>query len=97
VCDDDLLAAGAYKAAHKCRLTIPNEISITGFCDIELARVLEPELTTVHIPAKEVGTQAAQLLVDWIEHECQPEVGQVVNLPLVVRASTAPPRESSGD
>ena len=88
-CDDDLLATGVCKAARERRLPIPRQLSVTGFCDIELARVLEPELTTVHIPAEAIGSQAVRLLGDWIEHERQPEEHPTVELALVVRQSTA--------
>lgn len=91
VCDDDLLAAGAYRAARQRGLAVPRQLSITGFSDIELARVLEPELTTVHIPAKAIGARAARLLVDWIEHERLPDMAPKVELSLVVRGSTAQP------
>jgi len=47
LCDDDLLAGGAYKAARGLGLRIPSDLSVVGFDDIDLARILEPELTTV--------------------------------------------------
>ena len=90
LCDDDLLAAGVYKAAHARGLRIPHDLSVTGFCDIQLCRMLEPELTTVHIPAETIGKRAVQLLVDWIERERKPGAQPAIELSLVVRGSTTP-------
>lgn len=67
MCGNDVLAAGAIKQAHKMGIRIPEDISITGFDDIELAKVIEPELTTVHVPHKTMGRLAAQLLLKKIE------------------------------
>ncbi len=48
------------------KLRVPEDISITGFDDIELAQVVEPNLTTVHVPHRKMGRKAAQTLVDMI-------------------------------
>lgn len=89
VCDDDLLAAGVYRAARQRNLRIPRDLSVTGFCDIELARELDPELTTVHIPAETIGAEAARLLIAWIEHGHQPASSAIIQLHFVERGSTA--------
>lgn len=67
MCGNDVLAAGAIKQAHKMGIKVPEDISITGFDDIELANVIEPELTTVHVPHKTMGRLAAQILLKKIE------------------------------
>ncbi|WP_207393990.1 LacI family DNA-binding transcriptional regulator [Actinomadura formosensis] len=90
VCDDDLIAAGAYKAARALGLDVPADLSVTGFDDVLLATALEPELTTVRLPAEELGAQGMTALLDLLAgHRPAPRV-----LPgeLVVRDSTAPPR-----
>lgn len=66
MCGNDVLAAGAVKMAHKMKLNVPKDISVTGFDDIELASVIEPELTTVHVPHKTMGKMAAQNLLKQI-------------------------------
>lgn len=63
MCGNDVLAAGAIKQAHKMGLAVPGNISITGFDDIELASVMEPEMTTVHVPHKTMGRMAAEILL----------------------------------
>ena len=44
-------------------LRVPEDISIVGFDDIELATVIEPNLTTVHVPHRRMGQAGAQLLL----------------------------------
>jgi LacI family transcriptional regulator len=63
VCDDDLLAAGALKAARRLGLRVPQDISVTGFDDLPLATAVEPELTTVRLPAADAGAAAMNALL----------------------------------
>ena len=67
MCGNDVLAAGAVKQAHEMNLKIPDDISITGFDNIELASVIEPALTTVHVRHKRMGMVAAQVLLKQVE------------------------------
>jgi LacI family transcriptional regulator len=90
LCDDDLMAAGAYKAVRDVGLDIPGDVSVTGFDDIMLAQALEPELTTVRLPAEALGERAMTALVEMLDGHrprYRPLTGD-----LVVRGSTAPPR-----
>jgi len=63
ICGNDVLAAGAMVAARRAGLRVPADISITGFDDIGLAAVVDPGLTTVHVPQFEMGRAAARLLL----------------------------------
>ncbi|GAA4638740.1 LacI family DNA-binding transcriptional regulator [Actinoallomurus vinaceus] len=92
VCDDDLIAAGAYKAARALGLDIPGDLSVTGFDDVLLATALEPELTTVRLPAERLGATAMTALLELLDGR-RPSG---VSLPgeLVVRASTGPPAQA---
>lgn len=93
-CDDDLFAIGAYKAAHDLRLRIPADLSIVGFDDIEAAQYVEPELTTVAIPADLMGGRAVEALIELLESPTgSVQHGHLDRLPLqlIVRGSTAPP------
>lgn len=67
MCGNDVLAAGAIKQAYKMGLNVPDDISITGFDDIELASVIQPALTTVHVPHKTMGRMAAEILLKKME------------------------------
>ncbi len=73
MCGNDVLAAGAVKMAHKMGLNVPKNVSITGFDDIELASVIEPELTTVHVPHRTMGKIAAKILLKQINDKSHHE------------------------
>jgi Transcriptional regulators len=62
-CSNDLVAAGALKVCSLEKVEVPHEMSIVGCDDIELASLLIPSLTTVAIPARELGARAARLLL----------------------------------
>lgn len=63
ICGNDVLAAGAIAEAKRLGLVVPDDISIVGFDDIELARVVDPKLTTVHVPHRQMGHAAAKVLL----------------------------------
>jgi LacI family transcriptional regulator len=65
-CGNDVLAAGALRRAHELKIFVPDDVSIVGFDDIELAQVVHPALTTVHVPHREMGRRAARVLVDLV-------------------------------
>jgi LacI family repressor for deo operon, udp, cdd, tsx, nupC, and nupG len=92
VCDDDKLAAGAYKAARRLGLRIPEDVSVTGLDDLALATALDPELTTVRLDAELFGERGMEALLAVLEGRA-PEAGDIP-VELVVRGSTAPPSPS---
>jgi LacI family transcriptional regulator len=73
ICGNDVLAAGALTAARRLGLSVPGDVSVTGFDNIDLAHAVDPELTTVHVPHRRMGQQAARLLLAL----CSGEVGTV--------------------
>ncbi|MFB7559919.1 LacI family DNA-binding transcriptional regulator [Streptomyces brevispora] len=89
ICDDDILAAGACKAARRLGLRVPDDLSVTGFDDLALATAVEPELTTVQLPAEQVGERGMSALLAVLEGG----TAETGSLPvrLVVRGSSAPP------
>ncbi|WP_326583967.1 LacI family transcriptional regulator [Streptomyces sp. NBC_00481] len=89
VCDDDKLAAGAYKAARRLGLRIPEDVSVTGLDDLALATALDPELTTVRLDAELFGERGMEALLAVLEGRT-PAQGDIP-VELVVRGSTAPP------
>lgn len=89
VCDDDKLAAGAYKAARRLGLRIPDDLSITGLDDLALATAIDPELTTVRLDAELFGEHGMRALLAVLDGRV-PEEGDIP-VELVVRGSTAPP------
>jgi len=65
---NDVIAYGVLKAAKDMGLSIPKEISIAGFDDDFASRYLNPQLTTVSVPAPMLGAKAAQLLIDQLNN-----------------------------
>ncbi len=63
ICGNDVLGVGAIQAAQASGLKVPDDVSVIGFDDIELARVVEPGLTTIHVPHREMGSMAARSLL----------------------------------
>ncbi|MFF5026620.1 LacI family DNA-binding transcriptional regulator [Streptomyces collinus] len=87
VCDDDKLAAGAYKAIRRLGLRVPDDISVTGLDDLALATALDPELTTVRLDAERFGERGMEALLAVLDGR-DPE-GEDIPVELVVRGSTA--------
>jgi LacI family transcriptional regulator len=90
ICTNDYLATGALIEAKAAGLRVPQDISITGFDDVELARHADPPLTTVHVPAAEMGRTVAQHIIDTLGG-LEPEIPSPLEAQLVLRESTAPP------
>ncbi|MEU0694225.1 LacI family DNA-binding transcriptional regulator [Streptomyces niveus] len=89
ICDSDVLAAGAVKAVRKLGLRVPDDVSVTGMDDLALATAVEPELTTVRLPAERVGEHGMSALLAILDGR-EPE-NTVLPVSLVIRGSTAPP------
>ena len=94
VCANDDMAAGALLAIHRTGLSIPEDISVTGFDDTPLSAIVWPPLTTVHQPIKQIGHDAAELLIALIGQDPQSaDAPRQVTAPhhLVSRDSTGVP------
>ena len=90
----DLQALGALEAARSLGLRVPEDVSIVGYDDIPLCRWVSPRLTTVHQPLRQMGVEAAKLVL--AVGSDRPAVGgptprMDLATSLVVRDSTAPP------
>ena len=91
-CNDEM-AAGIYKAALRMGLSIPGDLSVVGYDDSPLASQLWPSLTTIRLPVRDLGRQAAaMLLADNWPRAAQAEAGVSVSPHLVVRDSCQPPK-----
>lgn len=66
-CANDATAIGAMKALQEHHIRVPDDVSVIGIDDVEMARYFTPMLTTVHIPITELGKQAAKILIDRIQ------------------------------
>lgn len=94
LCGNDVLAIGALNMARQMGLNVPSDVSITGFDDIELAQVSTPELTTVHVPHREMGKRAARLLVDQLNGKAQRQMVELETR-IVMRETLAPAHQLS--
>jgi len=91
----DEIAIGVLAAASHLQVRVPEDLSVVGFDDIDIARYVSPALTTVRTPIDKLATTAVARLVDAMESQGRIDLDRVV-LPvsLVVRQSAAPPRTS---
>ncbi|WP_310831173.1 LacI family DNA-binding transcriptional regulator [Paenibacillus pedocola] len=89
----DLLALGAVMAARDSGLSVPEDISVMGYDDIELARYVTPALTTVRQDTANLGTRAAEILLASIDRKGTGMEAIVLPVEVVVRESCAPPGE----
>jgi DNA-binding LacI/PurR family transcriptional regulator len=95
-CANDMLALGALKACLSAGVRVPGQVSLMGCDDIELARVVTPELSTVAVPARELGARAARLLLRRLEKPDEPgRTSRPLPVRLVARGTTAPPPSES--
>lgn len=92
ICGNDILAVGAIKRLKSLGIKVPEDISITGFDDIEVASVVEPELTTVHVPHRAMGTIAAASLLKMVKQD-DPCESQQLDTFIAVRQSLSNPPE----
>lgn len=86
MCGNDVLAAGVVSKARDLGLSVPDDISVTGFDDIELAKHVFPALTTVHVPHRKMGRIAANSLIDLIENRVE-KVSHQLDVSIEMRAS----------
>ena len=88
----DTIAIGLIQAAYQLRIAVPEQLSIVGFDDIDIASFTVPPLTTISQSGVEMGRIAVNLLLDMLGRGMpSSEVEDVVVTPrLVVRQSTAP-------
>jgi LacI family transcriptional regulator len=96
MCGNDILAYGALQECLWRDLRVPEQISVTGFDNIEMAAHCRPGITTLHVPAFELGETAARILLDAQNSAAEALATQApehvfIELELIVRGTTAPP------
>lgn len=89
---NDLTAAGAMKVLKQLRFRIPEDVSVIGYTDGQVARVTDPQLTTVSQHGYEVGEKAMAMLLERMDvlEEDVPVRMEVLPTDLIVRESTRP-------
>lgn len=88
-CYNDLTAIGAARATREAGLRVPDDVSLIGFDDIELAAYVHPPLTTVRQPAYELGRRAMEMVLALMENERE-VTSTMLEGELVVRESCRP-------
>jgi LacI family transcriptional regulator len=90
---NNLMTVGALGAIKDAGLSIPNDISVLGFDDMNWYSINQPSLTAIDQPAFEIGQTAAKRVVMRLQHKKQPSP-EIIELDakLIIRDSTAPPR-----
>ncbi len=91
-CYNDMIAVGALLACRDLGVAVPEQLSVIGFDDIEIARYVTPPLTTIHQPKLRLGELAMKMLLDILEEH--PVQNHVLSTELVQRASTGPVQSS---
>lgn len=95
VCFNDISACGAIHAIRDAGLRVPEDISVVGFDDIPIAKIVYPPLTTIRQPLRAMGEKAAEALLRCIEDKTSsPSV--CMQPDLVVRRSTQKPEKVGG-
>ena len=90
-CTTDTLAIGALCECRALGIRVPEDISVAGYSDLEIVSHLDPALSTVHIPAEQIGTCTADFLVDLIRGRTGPKTIKL-DAEIIVRRSTGPVR-----
>jgi LacI family transcriptional regulator len=91
---NDMLAIGCLAALEEVGLNCPGDLSVVGFNDMPFIDRLRPPLTTIRFPHYQLGTEAAQLLLERIGGRGGPVKVLYLAPELVVRGSTAPGRQT---
>lgn len=89
-CANDIQALGALFACQRLGLTVPHDVSIIGFDDLPMTRMANPALSTVHVPAREMGEAAADALVRAVDLG-DPIPSRTLEAAVIVRESVAAP------
>jgi LacI family transcriptional regulator len=86
---NDDMAAGALMCAHEMGIAVPGKLSVVGFDDTYVARIVWPPLTTVHQPTYDLSYAATDLLLQTLQNKEAPKSARLPHR-LVIRESTGP-------
>jgi LacI family transcriptional regulator len=90
ICSNDYIATGVMIEAASLKISVPGQFSVTGFDDIDLSAHLVPGLTTIRVPATQMGEEIARYVIRRLEHGSAP-VPPALEAEFIVRDSTAAP------
>ena len=84
----DVFAVGAILACRELGIRVPQDIGIAGFHDLEIGRVVSPTLTTVHVPAMEMGRKAGHMILARLAGNRGPSERYDLGFSIISREST---------
>ena len=90
-CVNDLVAIAALSALKTVGLSVPKDVSVIGFDDMQWSSWPLIDLTTVRQPLELLGAEAVDLLIDRLENPAAPRINRILPVELVLRGSTAKP------
>ena len=91
ICGNDVLAMGAIFEAQAQSINVPGDISIIGYDNLPITSHIQPSLTTVNVPSKEIGAQAAQSILEYLKNGI-PIVSKKLEATLLIRETTSAPK-----
>lgn len=92
---NDDMAAAVLSVAGKKGIPVPQKLSVAGFDDTALARVIWPPLTTIRQPIHDMGSRAARMLINGVTKTTEDIPPLMLEHNIIVRASTAPPAQKA--
>jgi len=87
VCANDQMAVGVLHELQRAGIRVPADVALTGFDDVYPSRLMDPPLTTVSQPFRELGTRAARRLLERIGEPALAPRAEVLPTSAVIRAS----------
>jgi len=96
MCSNDMTAIGVLHKAHRAGLRIPADLSVIGFDDVQMARVMIPPLTSIQMSRSELARAAVSALRSHVENT-EPQREIFISTSLIVRESTSYPRGAMND
>jgi DNA-binding LacI/PurR family transcriptional regulator len=91
---NDIMVAGVVRAVHEGGISVPDDLAIVGFDDLEQTTMIFPELTTIRQPCVEMGASAAKMLIGQLDHENREVEHTILPTTLVIRESCGHHRQS---
>ncbi|MCK9222395.1 MAG: LacI family transcriptional regulator [Limnochordia bacterium] len=84
---NDRMAFGIYQGFRERQISIPEQYSLVGYDDSDLAGYMEPKLTTVSVPLYEMGLQGAEIVINQLEGTQHPPIQRLLPTELVIRGT----------
>jgi LacI family transcriptional regulator len=95
-CANDQMAIGVMRELQRSGIRVPADVAVTGFDNVYPGRVVEPPLTTVGQPVRDLGVRAAARLLERIEGATEPPRAETLPTELVIRRSCGCPPAEGG-